>query len=450
MKQKGRSVRVAELIREEIAKLLTKGVKDPRIGFVSVMSVAMSPDLRYANVYVSLFGDEKERKSSLVGLQRSAGWMRREIGRYLRMRVTPELRFFPDDTLDTVYHLEEVFQQIHEDQQSSPMIRLSLEQVLEEIQKASSFLLTTHANPDGDAVGSLLGMLYLLKALGKDQIYCVMADPVPKRYQSLPGAKLIKTLGKNQPVFDMAVVLDVSSRDRLEAVNEWIGEDKPVLVIDHHLGEGPGGSSGFIDPSYAATGEIVAELFRIAAVAISKDAARCLYVAQITDTGGYRFSNTTPRSHQIAAGLLETGLDVAAISAEVFDVIPRKKMELLKRMLTRLQFDVCGRIAWSYVTKADMDEVTATKEDLDGLVNYARNAEGVWVGALFTEPNPGETKVSLRTDSHLNAADFLASYGGGGHAAASGATLQMPLNEAMGALIPRLEETLATMNHEDK
>ena len=109
-----RAQRVGELIREEIATLLTKGLKDPRIGFVSVMGVRMSGDLRYANVYVSLYGTEKERNSSLIALRHATGWIRREIGKAIRLRCTPEIRFFTDDSLDQVYHLEEVFREIHD------------------------------------------------------------------------------------------------------------------------------------------------------------------------------------------------------------------------------------------------------------------------------------------------------------------------------------------------
>lgn len=111
----GRKHRVAALIREEIAQLLHRGLKDPRIGFVSVMAVRMSKDLRYANVYVSLYGSDKEKKSSLIALRNSSGWVRREIGKHLRMRVTPEIRFFEDTTLDEVYHLEDVLKQLHAD-----------------------------------------------------------------------------------------------------------------------------------------------------------------------------------------------------------------------------------------------------------------------------------------------------------------------------------------------
>jgi ribosome-binding factor A len=109
-----RAQRVAELIRKEIAQLLTKGVKDPRVGFVSVMGVKMSPDLRYANVYVSLFGDEKEKKSSMIALRNASGYIRRELGKVLRLRFTPEVRFYEDETLEKVYELEDVFKKIHE------------------------------------------------------------------------------------------------------------------------------------------------------------------------------------------------------------------------------------------------------------------------------------------------------------------------------------------------
>lgn len=114
MASESRAIRVAELVRAEIALLLAKGLKDPRIGFVSIMAVRMSPDLRYANVYVSTYGSEKEKKSSLIGMRNSAGWVRRELGRRLKLRLTPEVRFFEDTSLDDVFHLEKVFKELHE------------------------------------------------------------------------------------------------------------------------------------------------------------------------------------------------------------------------------------------------------------------------------------------------------------------------------------------------
>ncbi len=440
MSQKGRPRRVAELIRQEIAKLLTKGLKDPRIGFVSIMAVRMSPDLQYANVYVSLYGDEKARTSSLIALQRSAGWIRREVGKHLRIRVTPEIRFFPDDTLDEIYHLEEVFTKIHEEQQAAPMLKLGLEAVIEELRAADSFFLTSHVNPDGDAVGSVLAMRYFLEALGKHNITCYLSDPVPKRYAHLPGAKAIQTGNiKSTPSYDLALVLDVSRRDRMGQAVDYVPAHQKTLIIDHHLEEEPEGTSGYIDATYAATGEIVAALYEAAELPMSIFAAHCIYVAQITDTGGYRFSNTSPRSHRIAAALLETGIDAAEICRDVFDVLPLPKMYLLQRVLDRLALSAEGRLAVSYVCQQDLTDVAASREDMDGLINYVRNIEGVEIAALFTEVAPDATKVSLRAAAGFNAAQFLNGYGGGGHAAAAGATIEESLEAVRRKVTPHLE-----------
>lgn len=119
MSEKSRPQRVGELVKEEIARLIVKGLKDPRIGFVSIMDVRMSTDLKYANVYVSLYGSDSEKKSSLIGLQRSASWLRGTVARNLKLRFAPEIRFFPDDTLDRVFHLEEVFRSLHADEKES-------------------------------------------------------------------------------------------------------------------------------------------------------------------------------------------------------------------------------------------------------------------------------------------------------------------------------------------
>lgn len=442
MTKKIRPERVAELIREEIASLLMKGVKDPRIGFVSVMGVKLSPDLHYANVYVSLFGDEATRKSSLVGLQRSAGWMRRELGKAIRMRFTPEIRFFPDDSLDRVYHLEEVFEKIHHETGSEPMRPLDLAGVIAELRAADSLLLTTHENPDGDAVGSLLGLWHFVRALGKKKAVCVCADPAPRIYRFLPGLSEIVDCSGTPPDYDLAVIIDTSPRVRIGKAAEWIPEDKPLMILDHHLDTGPAGAMGLIDSSYAAAGEIVAELFNEAAVPLTPEAAVCLYVAQITDTGGYRFSGTNARSHRIAAALYETGINASSICARVFDEMSMPKFELLKRVLDRIEFAANGRIAHTHVTLQDVEEARAKKEDLNNLINYARNLEGVRVGMLCHATGPETTKVSLRAAPGFDAAAFLAQFGGGGHAAAAGTTMNVPLLQARDMVLERLEAAL--------
>jgi phosphoesterase RecJ-like protein len=444
MKQSPRSERVAELIREEIAKMITRGLKDPRIGFVSVMGVKMSPDLHYADVYVSLYGSEKEKKSSIIALRNSEGFVRRELGKFLRMRSTPEVRFMEDDSLNQVYHLEEVIREIHQQDESAPMLKLSLAETIEELTKANSFLLTSHVNPDGDSVGSVLAFSGLLKALGKKNIHMVMSDPVPRIYQNLPGAGSIKQYSPDDeaPRYDLAVLLDCNRRDRIGDVDHWIPAGKRVLIVDHHLGDDPEGDVGFIDTSYAAVGEIVVELFQAAGLVMDQKTSHCAYVAQVTDTGGYRYANTTARSLRLGAQLMDAGINTAKICSEVFDVLTPIKFTMLKLALDRMAFVAGGKAAYTYISREDMDSSGAKREDLEGLVNYARKIDGAEAGVFFTGATPTQTKVSMRSSEALNAANFLSEWGGGGHAAAAGASIDRPLAEVMPEVIARLEAVL--------
>lgn len=440
MSTKGRGQRVGELIRQEIAGLLTKGLKDPRIGFVSVMDVEMSKDLHYATVNVSLYGSENERKSSLIGLQNSSGWIRREIGKRVRLRFTPEIRFRADETLDNVYALEKVFDEIREDRMDEPMIRIDLPAVLEELKRNDSFLITSHVSPDGDAVGSVLALSYLLRALGKSDITIMLADPIPDVYKPLPGADAIKNPEAEIGAYDLAVVVDVARLERVGAVADHIPADKNILIIDHHLEDHPDGASGFIDASYAAAGEIIVELFESAGLPMGVDAAACAYVAQVTDTGGYRYSNTSARSHRLAAILHDTGIEHSEICSEIFERNSRAKMALLMLVLDRMAYRCDGRVASSYVTTEDVEAAGGKKEDLNGLVNFLRSTEGVVAGILFTGVDGNTTKASLRSDKTFNSAEFLKAFGGGGHAAAAGVTLEEPLYQAMDRILEGLEE----------
>lgn len=436
----GRGERVGELVRQEVAKLLVNGVKDPRVGFVSVMDVRMSKDLRYANVYVSLYGSERERKGSLIGLKNSAPWFRREVGKHLRLRHIPEIRFFPDDTLDKVYHLAEVLDHISEERKSMPLIKTDPAGIIEAFREGSRFLVTSHVSPDGDSIGSMLGTAGLLRALGKTEIVCAMADPVPPMYADLPGAGKIVRPGEGveAPQVDTVVVVDVSTRERLGAVAPWLEGAQRVLVVDHHLNDHPEGDLGWIDPGYAAAGEMVLELFDAAGVEPDAGLALCLYTALTTDTGGFRFSNTTARAHRAAARLLEHGIDVSGVSRRVFDLLPRPKLALLRLVLDRMEFLCDGAVAHSHLTQADLDAAGAGKEDINGLVNYCGNIEGVRVGILFQGVEPALTKASFRAAPGFNAAAFLAPFGGGGHAAAAGITLKESLEDAKARLLGAL------------
>jgi len=312
--------------------------------------------------------------------------------------------------------------------------------VLAAVSAGKSFLVTSHTSPDGDSIGSMLCVYHLLRALGKRDVLCVNEDPVPRNYQWLSGASDIVTDSAPYKAVDVAIVVDVARMDRLGRVRESVAKAKKVIVIDHHLEDRPDGDIRFVDATYGAVGEIVVELFMAAGLPISRDVAECAYVSIITDTGGFRFANTTARSHRIAAALLETGINVPEISSRVFDELSKPKFKLLTLVLERMRCDAGGRVAYSTLTAADIERTSAELEDFSGLVDFARNIRGVDVGILFREVNESSTKVSVRSHSTFNSATFLRKFGGGGHSGAAGATLELPIEEACEVVLKQIRQ----------
>jgi phosphoesterase RecJ-like protein len=305
----------------------------------------------------------------------------------------------------------------------------SPERVLRALRSNGSFLVTSHVSPDGDAIGSMLAMAQLLRGLGVKSVTCALADPVPEVYRWLEGAAEVLCPEDVLPA-ETAIILDAHKRDRTGAVAPLIERAATEIVIDHHEVDTSDADVQFINASYAATGEMVAELFERGGVALTRAAAECIYVAISTDTGNFRYANTTARSHRLAARLIEAGINVREITARVIDTMSRGKFLLLRRLLDRIEFDKDGRIAYADIYAADMEETGAKNEDVDGLINYLRNLEGVQLAILFREVDGQKTKVSLRSQSTINSAELLRHFGGGGHAAAAGATLNCPLGEA--------------------
>jgi phosphoesterase RecJ-like protein len=314
----------------------------------------------------------------------------------------------------------------------------NLQEIVEALQLGQRFVVLTHIHPDGDAIGSQLAMQLLLKGMGKEHVVCVGEEGAPAIYRWMPGALEIIHPDTLTAPYDTIVIVDVSQKDRIGLGQGLIKQGVRVIIVDHHLERKPFGDVNFIDPSYAATGEIMVELFEISGVSLGPEAAVCAYVALATDTGGFRFENTTPRSHRMAAACVEKGVKVAEVSGLIFETMPLPKFRLLNRILPRVTLAVSGKVAHTKVTRQDLAEVGAKTEDIDGLITFARNIAGVRVAVLLRESDNGVTKVSMRARSGFNAAEFLKQYGGGGHAGAAGATLSMSLDDAESAILNAL------------
>jgi phosphoesterase RecJ-like protein len=313
----------------------------------------------------------------------------------------------------------------------------SLGEIAAELQKGGPLLLASHIMPDGDSVGSLIGLGMALKNAGHN-VVMYSPDGVPDRYSFLGGAGEVVSGGLPDSSFRLAVVLDCSDHLRLKPA--WPKLKTMYLInIDHHSTNQYFGRLNHVDTAAAATGEIIWLLLNEMGMAPDKAVADALYVAIATDTGSFRYEGTGPRCHRAAAALLEAGVKPQEISPRVFDLKSREAVAILRVALTSLQFSRDGRIAWMVAAEKDMQETGARDEHLEGVVNYAKNIEGVEVGLLFREKHDGTVKVGFRSH-RVNVAEIARTFGGGGHPRAAGCSLETKLSDAVNMVLTALEQ----------
>jgi phosphoesterase RecJ-like protein len=312
-----------------------------------------------------------------------------------------------------------------------------MKRVLECIAARKRFLLTSHARPDGDAVGSALACAQILRSLGKDADV-VLSDGVPYIYRPLPYADQVVQGNLVNGHYEAAIILECDSlaRTRLEGL-----ESKFVINIDHHYSGKPFGHINWIDPEACATAEMIYRLGRAAGVQITKEIATCLYTAVMTDTGSFRFAGTTARTFALAGELVRCGADPVQCAQNVYFANPTSKMRLLGAALSTLHRE--GSLVWMHITRAQIDYCGAFDEDAEGLVNYAISIAGVQVAAFFRELPDKRYRVSLRSKGEVNVAEVAENFGGGGHHNASGCSLDGPLSVATERVLAQVRLQLA-------
>jgi phosphoesterase RecJ-like protein len=293
--------------------------------------------------------------------------------------------------------------------------------------------LTTHVNADGDGVGSEVGLWHLLRARG---LHPVIANPtaIPDRFGFLlpEGADASDRAGREIARAEVVVVLDISDLPRLGDLATAVRERRaPVVCIDHHVSPGtlPDGPR-LVAPEATATAELVFDLATTLGWPLSADAARALYVGLLTDTGGFRFSNTTARALRVAATLLEHGVNPESIYEAVYASAPEGRVRLLAEVLQTLVVEPGLGLAWVTVPSGALERHGATPDDLDGIVEYARSIAGVRLALLFRQIANGRIKVSFRSMGEVDSAALAQRFGGGGHHKAAGASLAGSLGQA--------------------
>jgi bifunctional oligoribonuclease and PAP phosphatase NrnA len=326
-------------------------------------------------------------------------------------------------------------------------VAVELDGVIEEIRAAQRFLLTTHENPDGDALGSLLGMHELLKQLGKDSVMFLAAEefPLPWEYRKMPLDEV-----QNEPPADLdertVMFLDCGNIDRMPV--DFLQRDGVHIVnIDHHHDNTRFGTVNLVDARASCTAEIVWEVAKELGAEITPAMGDALYVGLITDTGKFMYTNTSARSHQMAAELLESGIDAHAIYRRLYEELPYPRLLLLARALKAVERFDGGVVTATTLTRADFEETGSVETDSEGIVDHLRAVDGtkvaVLVRELLADDRVGIRKVSLRaTDGTVDVSRIARGLGGGGHRQAAGASSELPLDELLTTIREGIQEQL--------
>ncbi len=287
------------------------------------------------------------------------------------------------------------------------------------VRNANTIYLATHVSPDGDAIGSLLGLYWALTALGKTcPIAC--ADAVPPSLAFLPGSDRISTQPPGGQ--DLIIVLDTADTDRLGSLySESAFRAAPVVNMDHHVTNVRYGSVNVIRPKAAAVGEMIYDLVRRLGVAMDERIATCLLTAIVTDTIGFRTTSTSPRTLRLAAALMEAGASLSHIVQQSFENRPLPVLRLWGQVLSG--FQMTDGIAWAGIPNRVLQQFGLREDEAKGLVNFLRGTEGTSVAVLLMEGSNGTVKVEFRSNGAINVAAIAAALGGGGHPAASGCTV---------------------------
>ncbi|MBM64518.1 MAG: hypothetical protein CL484_16335 [Acidobacteria bacterium] len=313
-----------------------------------------------------------------------------------------------------------------------------LSKIQEILLGGTKFLLTSHARPDGDSLGSQLALGRALSQLGKD-VRIVNKDQIPELYHFLPGLETIEILPETDSLVDAVVVLECSSLSRTEVSGLNSGT---IVNIDHHPGNTMYGTINWVDESACACTELVFELIEGLGAELTPDIATNLYVGTLTDTGSFRYSNITARTFEICRRLAETGIDLAAIAASIYTNGSIGRLRLTGRLLDRMKLEHNNQIAVLSVDSAMLQEIGCDWDDMEGIVNLPLAARNVRVSILVRETNAG-LRVSLRSKTGTNVRNAALAFGGGGHINAAGLTIENPGPKSLDTIISRIKFTIS-------
>jgi phosphoesterase RecJ-like protein len=446
--------RVNESVRAVVAEGVA-GLKDPRIGMVTVTGVRVSPDLGDAIVFVSVLGSERKREATMAGLTSAHGVLQSRIGQQLSLRRTPRLTFAYDDSVERGVRMTKLIDDLAaelpdlppEDPAASDDDRkvddehrdmTGVQAVAAAIEEHDKFLVATHENPDGDALGSMLAVTLALRELGKDVLmFLTGTAPTPGEYRFLDLTGLVRALPADIGE-RVLLAVDCANERRIGPEPDPVERARLVVNVDHHHDNSRFGDINLIDDDASSTAEIVRDILRELDVPLSAEIAEALYVGLVTDTGRFQYTNTTPKALRLAADLVEAGADVHGVFQHVYETVQFAKLKLLARALERAQLFEGGRLVVSYLLKDDFPAVGAEEPYSEGIIDSLRAVEHSEMVALIREPPRDEgpsRRVSLRSShDEVDVSAIAAKAGGGGHRQAAGFSSELSIAEIIDLL----------------
>lgn len=314
------------------------------------------------------------------------------------------------------------------------------------ITEARTIAICAHTNPDGDALGSQLALKLAIEAKWPNkEVTCLLADddPCPRIYGFLPGADQLVAASSYEGSPDLFISVDLSIASRLNNGEEVMRRSRRVAVIDHHPCDDPYGDVALIRPEAAAAGVMVAEFAEHLGIAITPEMASCLFCAIATDTGRFQYQNADAEAFQVASMLVACGASPSEVSLNVYQSFRLQFLHLKSLVMGRITTFERGRISYSYATIADIERTGASLDESDGLVDVVRSVAGSEIALFIKEIPGGKVRGNLRSKGKLDISGVARALGGGGHAKASGFTVEGTVDDALCAALPLLKRLLA-------
>jgi phosphoesterase RecJ-like protein len=297
-----------------------------------------------------------------------------------------------------------------------------IDRIIERINQSRTICVVGHVRPDGDCIGSQIGVTLALRKLGKD-VVCWNEDVVPQKYAFMDPDKLLQ-----KPVpgreFDLVIAADCASFERMGSVGQHVAKRKSLINIDHHESNTRYGELNWVSALEASTGELIFHLLQTARWPITPAIADCLFAAISTDTGSFQYPTTKPSTFQTAGELVSLGADLEKVSKEVYESYSLSRVRLLKHLYNHFHLTHHDQIAYLWLKKSDFARTGANRSDTEGLIDHIRAIEPVVIACVFEEMEPELTRISLRSKTaRINVNEIAAQFGGGGHTAAAGARI---------------------------